>query len=41
MLEEAKQQLEKALHHLEGEFAKLQMGRANPALVEDIRVEQY
>ena len=41
MLDEAKKQLEKALHHLEGEFGKLQMGRANPALVEDIRVEQY
>ena len=41
MLQEAKQLLDKALHHLEWEFAKLQMGRANPALVEDIRVEQY
>ena len=41
MLEEARGQLEKALHHLEGEFGKIQMGRANPALVEDIRIEQY
>ncbi len=41
MLDEAKTQLEKALHHLEGEFGKLQMGRATPALVEDIMVEQY
>ena len=41
MIEQAKQQLDKALHHLEGEFGKLQLGRANPALVEDIRVEQY
>jgi len=41
MIEQAKQQLNKALHHLEWEFGKLQLGRANPALVEDIRVEQY
>ena len=41
MIQQAKQQLEKALHHLEREFGKLQMWRANPALVEDILVEQY
>lgn len=41
MLENLQNQLSKALHHLEGEFWKLQMGRANPALVEDILVEQY
>ncbi len=41
MLQDAKQQLDKALQHLDGEFAKLQMGRANPALVEGIFVEQY
>lgn len=41
MLQDAKIQLEKAIHHLEWEFWKLQMGRANPALIEDIRVEQY
>jgi len=41
MLEEAKKQLERALHHLEIEFGKIQMGRANPAIVEDIRIEQY
>ncbi len=41
MLHQVKVQLEKAIHHLEGEFGKLQMGRATPALVEDITVEQY
>lgn len=41
MLEEAKKQIEKSLHHLESEFGKLQMWRANPALIEDIMVEQY
>lgn len=34
-------ELSKALHHLETEFSKLQLGRATPALVEGIRVEQY
>ncbi len=41
MLDQAQQQLDKALHHLESEFGKLQMGRANPAIVEDIMIEQY
>lgn len=41
MLDAAKKDLHKAVHHLEVEFGKLQMGRATPALVEDIRVEQY
>lgn len=41
MSETVKQSLEKALHHFETELSKIQMGRANPALVEDIRVEQY
>ena len=41
MLDTAKTLLEKATEHLESEFGKIQMGRANPALVEDIRVEQY
>ncbi len=41
MLQQAKQQLDKALHHLEWEFWKLQMGRATPAIVEDIMIEQY
>nr|MDD3720011.1 ribosome recycling factor [Candidatus Gracilibacteria bacterium] len=41
MLEKAKEGIHKALHHLEIEFSKLQVGRANPAMVEDIMVEQY
>ena len=41
MLQQAKSSLEKTLHHLEGEFGKLQMGRATPVLVEDVNVEQY
>jgi len=41
MLEKAKNGIEKALHHLEIEFSKLQAGRANPAMIEDIRVDSY
>ena len=41
MLEKAKDWIEKALNHLELEFSKLQLGRANPSLVEDIMTEQY
>lgn len=41
MLDKAKQGIEKAQKHLEFEFWKLQLGRANPAQVEDILVESY
>jgi ribosome recycling factor len=41
MIDQAQTQLDKAIHHLESEFGKLQMGRANPAIVEDIMIEQY
>jgi len=34
MLEKATEGIKKALHHLETEFSKLQLGRANPNLVE-------
>ncbi len=35
------QQLQKAVDHLKSEFATLQIGRANTALVEDLMVESY
>lgn len=41
MLEKTTEWIKKALSHLDGEFSKLQAGRANPAMVEDIRVEVY
>ncbi len=41
MLEKASEWIKKALTHLETEFSKLQVGRANPAMVEGILVEQY
>lgn len=41
MLDSAKQALDKAVSHLDYEYSKLQLGRANPAMVEDILVESY
>ncbi len=41
MMQDAKRDLDKALSHLDSEFSKLQMGRANPSLVEWIMIEQY
>ncbi len=41
MLTKAEHWIEKAVRHLEVEFSKLQLWRANPALVEDITVESY
>lgn len=41
MLEKAKTWIEKATHHLEVEFSKLQAWRANPAMIEDIRIDSY
>ena len=41
MLTKAQDWIKRAIHHLENEFSKLQLGRANPAIVEDVFVEQY
>lgn len=41
MLSKAQSGIKKAIEHLENEFSKLQAGRANPAMIEDIRVESY
>jgi len=41
MLTKAKDWIEKALKHLDLEYTKLQLWRANPAMVEWILVEQY
>lgn len=41
MLDKANNGLQKAIVHLESEFSKLQVGRANPALIEDVLVESY
>ncbi|NVP17792.1 ribosome recycling factor [Candidatus Gracilibacteria bacterium] len=41
MLAKAKEGIEKAVKHLDLEYSKLQLGRANPAMVESILVDQY
>lgn len=41
MLQKTKYGIEKALKHLDAEFSKLQTWRANPAIIEDIRIESY
>lgn len=41
MLTKAKEGIQKTLKHLDVEYSKLQLGRANPVMVESIMVEQY
>jgi len=41
MLQKAKDWIDKTLKHLDTEYAKLQLWRANPVLIEWIMVEQY
>ncbi|MBI2634232.1 ribosome recycling factor [Candidatus Peregrinibacteria bacterium] len=40
-LNQAEQDFQKIVAHLKDEFSRLQMGRANPAMVENISVEAY
>ena len=39
--EEAKEKMDHAIEHLEREFAKLRAGKANPGMLNGIRVEYY
>lgn len=41
MLEKAKEWIEKNLKHLDIEYSKLQLGRANPIMVEWVLVDHY
>lgn len=41
MLEKLQQDLNKATQHLEMELSRLQLGRANPSIVESVFVEAY
>lgn len=41
ILEEAKDQMEKSLDHLEKEFTKLRAGKASPAMLSSIRFDYY
>lgn len=41
ILEDAREQMEKSLHHLSDELNTLRAGRATPALLDQVRVEYY
>lgn len=41
VIDAAKQQMEKAISHLESELAKVRTGRANPSMLDNIRVDYY
>ena len=41
ILDSAKEQMEKALNHLEAELAKVRAGKASPSILEGILVEYY
>jgi ribosome recycling factor len=40
-LDDAKERMEKALGHLEEELTKIRAGKANPAMLKDVKVEYY
>jgi len=40
-IDQAKQEFEKAFTHLHNEYSKLQVGRANPSMVEGMLVDVY
>ncbi|OGY23197.1 MAG: ribosome recycling factor [Candidatus Woykebacteria bacterium RBG_13_40_15] len=41
LLKETKERMQKALEHLHGELVGVRTGRANPSLLEEIKVEAY
>ncbi len=41
ILEDTKEQMEKALSHLEAELVKVRAGKANPTMLEGIQVDYY
>lgn len=41
IIESAKQQMEKAINHLETELQKIRAGRANPGMLDSIHVDYY
>lgn len=41
MLQKVKDSIDKAIKHLDLEYAKLQLWRATPAIIESIMIEQY
>lgn len=40
-MDEAKEQMQNALNHLENELAKIRAGRANPKILNDVLVDYY
>jgi len=40
-LEEAKESMQNALHHLEKEIQKLRAGKANPQMLEGVKIDYY
>ncbi len=40
-LEEAEENMQQALHHLEREFQKIRAGKASPSMLNGVRVEYY
>lgn len=40
-IDAANGEFQKSLQHLKSEFARLQIGRASPALIEDLKIEAY
>lgn len=41
IIDESRQQMDKAIEHLEHEFLKIRTGRANPMMLEGLKVEYY
>ena len=41
LLDETKEQMEKALSHLEAELVKVRAGKANPSMLEGVNVDYY
>jgi ribosome recycling factor len=41
LIQEMKERMEKSLHVLEDELHRMRTGRANPALIEDVKVNYY
>jgi len=41
ILDDAKEQMQKAIEHLENELAKIRAGRANPMMLDNVMVDYY
>ena len=41
IMDEAKEQMGKAIEHLDYELGKIRAGKANPRVLDDIKVESY